>query len=202
MKVGEFCRIVRKDPQLQEVRLAIAGARALRADVDSLCDLYLEPELPPPVAASLLLQGEPLAEKTDHGTRPHLVDPSHGKIHNQDLEALQGDLRILNLTDLTQVLCNARKTGRLHLNCPEGPGEIFFFDGQVIHATHLGYEGRHAFRWILTSTLSHPDVTFRFETLTREQAFRCPRTLNMTAQKLLLTIAVEIDEDAAPYGGG
>jgi hypothetical protein len=117
------------------------------------------------------------------------------------LDSLQGNLRILSLPELTQVICGARRTGRLKLECPDGPAEIYFLDGQVIHATHLGYTGLAAFRWILTSTLAHPEVAFRFESMNKAEAFRCPRTINMAPQRLLLTIAVEIDEDSAPGRG-
>jgi len=201
MEVDEFCRIVKKDAGLRGVTLAIIAPRDLAPTDSGQFDLFIEAEsLPGDVVAAILEEAGQVGLIASKVRSPSTGGALPGE-EPDCLDSLRGSLRILSLPELTQVICGARRTGRLELQCPDGLAEIYFLDGQVIHATHLGYMGLPAFRWILTSTLAHPEVPFRFESMNKAEAFRCPRTINMPPQRLLLTIAVEIDEDSAPGRG-
>lgn len=201
IEVEELCRIVRKDASLEHVRLVVLALDDRAARSCATCDLVIGSGSSPDEVVSTVLEEIEEYLSSTVGVQPGGQSRGFRQPDGDGLDSLQGNLRILSLPELTQVICGSRRTGRLKLHCLDGPAEIYFLDGQVVHATHLGYTGLAAFRWILTSTLAHPEVAFRFESMSKAEAFRCPRTINMAPQRLLLTIAVEIDEDSAPGRG-
>ena len=54
---------------------------------------------------------------------------------------LNGDLAFVQINALLQSIALAKMTGRLEVESEKGTGEVFFIDGQPIHATSPGYKG-------------------------------------------------------------
>lgn len=58
--------------------------------------------------------------------------------------ALVGNLKDLKLPNLIQLNCMERNVAKLMIEAREGKGELYFDDGQIVHATYRGKEGDHA----------------------------------------------------------
>jgi GGDEF domain-containing protein len=60
---------------------------------------------------------------------------------NRSSTVLNGDLAFVQISALLQSINLAKMTGRLEIDSEEGAAEVFFTDGQPIHATSPGLEG-------------------------------------------------------------
>jgi GGDEF domain-containing protein len=60
---------------------------------------------------------------------------------NRSSTVLNGDLAFVQISALLQSIALAKMTGRLEIDSEEGAAEVFFTDGQPIHATSPGLEG-------------------------------------------------------------
>jgi hypothetical protein len=107
---------------------------------------------------------------------------------------LSGSLGVLDLMELSQAFSLAGKTGQLLLDCPRGEGCVYFELGKVIHATIRDRAGREAFAEILQATLRERNIAFRFAPREQGELAAVPRTIDLTVQHLLLSLAVDFDE--------
>jgi hypothetical protein len=107
---------------------------------------------------------------------------------------LSGSLGVLDLMELSQAFSLAGKTGQLFLDCPRGEGCVTFELGKVIHATIRDRAGREAFAEILQATLRERNIAFRFAPREQGELAAVPRTIDLTVQHLLLSLAVDFDE--------
>lgn len=64
--------------------------------------------------------------------------------------ALTGELTDLSLAELIEFFCNQRKTGRLEVVYPSGPGYFYLQSGSVVHATIGILRGIEAVYYALT----------------------------------------------------
>lgn len=199
MDAVEVGRIVREDAATSEVPVVMISPPADQPLPATLFDLIIDPSTPSAEIARTILQLTKASVRPPTHTRiaaqtPHLDD---------DAQNLHGTLAILNFPELTQALCNSRKTGKLEIELERGSAEVFFYDGQVIHAQSADLSGLPAFREVLAAALDRGDATFLFTPLSKAEIFRCPHTINMTPQRLLLAMAVQLDErrlERAPEG--
>ena len=167
---AELAAIIRADRDLGKVVLAVALGPS--EPVPAGFDLALDAGWTPSRSAAAL-------RRLARGRQP------------RDTLVLSGSLDALDLLHLTGTLGHCRRTGRLSLLfAGDGVGEVYFDQGQVVHARFGALEGRAAFTDLFASARRQAEeVAFEFEVLTREEVFRYPRTVEAEVQKLLLAMA-------------
>ncbi len=149
----------------------------------------------------ILLDDRPLGALADRLNR--LV--RHGLLPNPEAPAelpstgvareLSGTLGVLTFAELTQALSQTAKTGRLHLEADDQRGSILILDGMIQHAVFRNAVGLAAFARLFFESERIPNIPFRFEPLTAQEVLRNPKTLEQTAQQLLLSAAVDLEEN-------
>ncbi|MCG8455471.1 MAG: DUF4388 domain-containing protein, partial [Holophagales bacterium] len=146
---------------------------------------------------------EPRAEPK--ATRGAESEPKpRGEMEDSGARVIVGSLGVLSFAELTQAFSQTGKTGRLSLGLGEAHGEhaadapsrgyVFFDNGRVRHAEAHGEEGIPAFAHLFFETEQVEDTAFRFEPMAREEIVAYPKTIDRTAQQLLLSAAVNLDE--------
>lgn len=111
--------------------------------------------------------------------------------------ALTGELNDLSLAELIEFFCNQRKTGRLKVVYPSGPGYFYLQSGSVVHAKIGILRGIEAVFYALTL----PNASFTFS-----PAFEAPEhTINQPWTSVVLEGLRRMDEgvkasDAFPEG--
>jgi CheY-like chemotaxis protein len=165
LPAGELAAIVRSDPSLAGTTLAVALGPP--ESLPEGFDLLLDRGL---AAAELAAT---IRRRTAEGRSPENV-------------ILSGSLDAQDLLQIAGTLGHGRRTGRLSLELPGGHlGEVYFDRGQV---------GRAAFVCLFEAAQTLGEIPFDFESLTREEVFRYPRTLMADVQGLLLDTVVDLDE--------
>ena len=112
----------------------------------------------------------------------------------QPEEWIRGAVHILGFADLVQVLSHTEKSGRLDISGTTVEGTIYFDDGLVRHAEWGGFQGVEAFEGLYELTALNMDARFEFALLSVDAIAQVPRTILSSAQEILLTIMVAIDE--------
>lgn len=101
--------------------------------------------------------------------------------------SLEGDLEDVVLSGLIQMACSEKKTARLTIRAPEGKGDVFFHEGEIVHAEFGLLEGEKA----LYKVLGWTSGRFRLST-------GCPppatRTIRISWNKLLMEGMRRLDE--------
>lgn len=104
--------------------------------------------------------------------------------------ALTGELSDLSLAELIEFFCNQRKTGRLKVMYPIGPGYFYLQAGSVVHARIGELRGIEAVYCALT--LSNASFTF-------SPAFEAPEhTINQPWTSVVLEGLRRMDEGILP----
>ena len=104
--------------------------------------------------------------------------------------ALTGELSDLSLAELIEFFCNQRKTGRLKLVYPIGPGYFYLQSGSVVHARIGVLRGIEAVYYALTL----PNASFSFS-----PAFEAPeQTINQPWTSVVLEGLRRMDEGIKP----
>jgi len=104
--------------------------------------------------------------------------------------ALTGELSDLSLAELIEFFCNQRKTGRLKVIYPIGPGYFYLQNGSVVHARIGELRGIDAVYCALT--LSNASFTF-------SPAFEAPEhTINQPWTSVVLEGLRRMDEGILP----
>jgi hypothetical protein len=104
--------------------------------------------------------------------------------------ALTGELSDLSLAELIEFFCNQRKTGRLRLIYPIGPGYFYLQAGSVVHARIGTLRGIEAVYYALTL----PNASFTFS-----PAFEPPEhTINQPWTSVVLEGLRRMDEGIKP----
>ena len=104
--------------------------------------------------------------------------------------ALQGNLAEMSLANLIQVNCQEMRSARLTLTRDGQTGEVYFSDGQVVHATHGADVGEPA----LYEMLAWRDGTFVLE----RDAHTTDKTIDKTWNQLLLEGMMHLPTRVAP----
>ena len=104
--------------------------------------------------------------------------------------ALTGELSDLSLAELIEFFCNQRKTGRLKVVYPKGPGYFYLQSGAVVHARVGELRGIEAVYFALTQ----PNASFTFS-----PAFDAPeQTIHQPWASLVLEGLRRMDEGISP----
>lgn len=104
--------------------------------------------------------------------------------------ALTGELTDLSLAELIEFFCNQRKTGRLKVIYPSGPGYFYLQSGSVVHARIGDLRGIEAVYYALT--LRNASFTF-------SPAFEAPEhTINQPWTSVVLEGLRRMDEGIIP----
>lgn len=72
---------------------------------------------------------------------------------------LTGEINDLSLSELIEVFCNRRKTGRLTLEYPQGTAQFYLKPGAIVHAAFADLNGVEAVHYALTL----PNASFSFQ---------------------------------------
>jgi hypothetical protein len=72
---------------------------------------------------------------------------------------LTGEINDLSLSELIEVFCNRRKTGRLTVEYPQGTAQFYLKPGAIVHAAFEDLNGVEAVHYALTL----PNASFSFE---------------------------------------
>ncbi|HEY6046335.1 MAG TPA: DUF4388 domain-containing protein [Pyrinomonadaceae bacterium] len=104
--------------------------------------------------------------------------------------ALIGELSDLSLGELIEFFCNQRKTGRLEVVYPVGPGHFYLKSGAVVHAEFGELRGIEAIYFALTQA----NASFTFST-----AFEPPeQTINQPWTSVVLEGLRRMDQGIPP----
>jgi hypothetical protein len=104
--------------------------------------------------------------------------------------ALTGELSDLSLAELIEFFCNQRKTGRLKVVYPIGPGYFYLQTGSVVHARIGVLRGIEA----VFCALTLPNASFTFS-----PAFEAPeQTINQPWTSVVLEGLRRMDEGMVP----
>jgi hypothetical protein len=104
--------------------------------------------------------------------------------------SLTGELSDLSLAELIEFFCNQRKTGRLKVVYPSGPGYFYLLSGSVVHAKIGILRGIEAVFYALTL----PNASFTFS-----PAFEPPElTINQPWTSVVLEGLRRMDEGVRP----
>lgn len=104
--------------------------------------------------------------------------------------ALTGELTDLSLAELIEFFCNQRKTGRLKVVYPNGPGYFYLQSGSVVHARIGSLRGIDAVYYALT--LRNASFTFN-------PAFEAPEhSINQPWTSVVLEGLRRMDEGIIP----
>ena len=104
--------------------------------------------------------------------------------------ALIGELSDLSLGELIEFFCNQRKTGRLKVVYPVGPGLFYLKSGSVVHAEFGQLRGIEAIYFALTQ----PNASFTFSA-----AFEPPeQTINQPWTSVVLEGLRRMDQGIPP----
>lgn len=104
--------------------------------------------------------------------------------------ALSGELGDLSLAELIEFFGNLRKTGRLKVEFPEGPGVFYFREGDLVDAQVGQRIGPEAVYY----ALSMPNASFDFNT----HIYASRQTINEPWMRLVLEGLRRVDEGIPP----
>lgn len=188
MEADELAQILASDPALKSVRrilVPLPGDPLPDAATAVRFDLVLPPETPPQQAVVRIH----LALAPEPAPAPDAVEPGAPA-------SLSGTLGAVDFAQLAQLLAESRLAGVLGVGLPGEEGFVYFDRGEVVHSAWGTLRGRDAFREILRGALSG-GAPFRYRRLGLPEAFRLPRTIGLPIQRLLLDVAVELDQSSA-----
>lgn len=103
-----------------------------------------------------------------------------------EARGVRGSLREMPLPDVVQVLSNSRRTGKLVLRADDAVGEVYFAEGQIVHATFAEHEGDGA----IYALLAARDGDFSLE----PEVVAPKRTIKASPEALLLEGMRRFDE--------
>lgn len=163
--------------------LSLAGLYTEREDFDTAYDRLLEAKQLDPrlnIAAGL--------EAVRRARRPDLKpEAAPARVTRVDYVTLAGDLAIINVFDVIQVIENARITGVLDLNNDSQSGRILFNEGRIVDAESAGTTGEDGFKKIVEITTG----SFQFQKANNEFPVRISAATNTN---LILDTLRHLDE--------
>jgi CheY-like chemotaxis protein len=108
-------------------------------------------------------------------------------------ETIEGTLdSFFSLVDLILSLTGKNVTGELHCAINQ-PAVIFFYKGQLLHARVGEQIGEDALVEIFYQVDVKGDITYRFEDTPLEHAPKDKRSIDISVEKLLFQVTVELD---------
>ncbi|MEM6429006.1 MAG: DUF4388 domain-containing protein [Deinococcota bacterium] len=108
-------------------------------------------------------------------------------------ETIEGNLdSFFSLVDLILSLTGKAVTGQLHCAINQ-PAVIFFYKGQLLHANVGEQIGEDALVEIFYQVDVKGDIQYRFEDVALERAPENKRSIDISVEKLLFQVTVELD---------
>jgi CheY-like chemotaxis protein len=179
----EMAPLLRADPKTANIPLIAVGSGGDQALLESYragCDDFVDRRRPP-------------AEIAGH-VRRFLVSRQDGFQPTQMLSStetdLSGNLSLLDLPGVIQMLEQARQTGALHINASDADGIIFFEGGDIFHAECGTLFGDEAVTQIVKNCQGCVKGIYKFV----YGATASQRTVLRRATDLLLDALREFDE--------
>lgn len=96
-----------------------------------------------------------------------------------------GNLKHFNLTDLINILGQSKKTGQLSISSREDKENLYFLDGELIHAEHGLLEGEE----VVYELMTHNSGDFSFQ----EISVNNKKTINKETAELLREGGLRVD---------
>ncbi|MBI3827444.1 MAG: DUF4388 domain-containing protein [Candidatus Rokubacteria bacterium] len=192
MPGDELCAIVRADPDTKGILFVLIGtleelgiARASQCGADLIVAGAL---------AAWVLRGGLLTFLR------YAADPTAAlRVPGDGLDAapggFAGSLGALDVATVVQAVSHMNMTGRLSLALCPAAGLIVFDHGRPIHAEFGGEQGERAVMGLLVFRAR--GGSFAFAPLDDAATGAAPRTIDATAEQLLLAAAAHIDERCA-----
>lgn len=87
---------------------------------------------------------------------------------------LTGEINDLSLSEVIELFCNRRRTGRLTVAYPQGTAQIYLEPGTIVHALFDDLKGIEAFHYALT--LTNASFTFQPEVEAPDRSIDQPWT--------------------------
>ena len=75
--------------------------------------------------------------------------PGRVALHSTTMP-LTGEINDLSLSELIELFCNRRKTGRLTVEYPQGTAQFYLKPGAIVHAAFEDLNGVEAVHYALT----------------------------------------------------
>jgi CheY-like chemotaxis protein len=179
----EMAPLLRADPKTANIPLIAVGSGGDQALLEAYragCDDFVDRRRPP-------------AEIAGH-VRRFLVSRQDGFQPTQMLSStetdLSGNLSLLDLPGVIQMLEQARQTGALHINASDADGIIFFEGGDIFHAECGTFFGDEAVTQIVKNCQASSKGNYKFV----YGATASQRTVLRSATDLLLDALREFDE--------
>lgn len=179
----EMAPLLRADPKTVNIPLIAVGSGGDQALLEAYragCDDFVDRRRPP-------------AEIAGH-IRSFLVSRQDGFQPTQMLSSaetdLSGNLSLLDLPGVIQMLEQARQTGALHINASDADGIIFFEGGDIFHAECGTLFGDEAVTQIVKNCQGSAKGIYKFV----YGATASQRTVLRSATDLLLDALREFDE--------
>jgi tetratricopeptide (TPR) repeat protein len=164
--------------------LSLASLYTERDEFDTAYDRLLEAkQLDPRLNIAAGLEAVRRARRPDLQPEPTPVARSQ----RLDYVTLAGDLAVINIFDVIQVIENAKIGGALDLNSDSHSGRIFFNEGRIVDAESEGATGENGFKKIVEITSG----SFQFQKTNNEFPVRITAATNTN---LILDTLRHLDE--------
>lgn len=148
-RLREICLAQAQKDEAARQCLALASLYVERDDFDSAYDRLLEAkQLDSRINIAGGLEAIRRARRPDLHAAPPVTSPQSG----QPYVTLAGDLAIISVFDVIQVLENAKLTGALTLSNDPQIGRVLFNEGQIVDAEAGEAKGQEGFRKIVEIT--------------------------------------------------
>jgi hypothetical protein len=142
-------------------------------------------------AIESLIDGKPMAPVTP---KPQVEETSPSQSEGPNIpDVLLGNFAVVNMFDVIQIIENNRLVGTLAVKSPDGKGEIYFTDGQIVGADSDASTGTEALKDFLGVT----EGSFEFKRTDKNYPNTIGATSNMS---LMLDLLRAKDEEAAALG--
>jgi CheY-like chemotaxis protein len=181
MDAAELAAVVRGDPATRTIPMVVLDADA-GADLPDV-DLVLNGATP---MAVVLMGIENVLGM--HRQSPRTTADSRAAVPT----GLRGSLAVMDLPEVSQAIALGTKTGRLSLALTSGRGVVVFEAGRIVHAEYAGLTGSKAFAGLVRAARLGGD--FSFTAADRDEIRAIARTIHGSVDRLLLTVASDIDE--------
>jgi CheY-like chemotaxis protein len=183
MSGWDFYEIVISDTNLRRVVVVLLDDNA-RGKLDGSSSAIALPEATPgeqiyKAAVSKLRQLGRIGRKTSTSA--------------SSVETIQGSLdSFFSLVDLILSLTGKGVTGELRFSFASD-ANIFFYKGQLLHATVGSQAGEDALIEIFYQVDTQGNTEYRFDNLELDRAPEDKRTIDISVEKLLFQVTVELD---------
>ncbi len=190
MTARDLCDLISDDAALRQlpfILLSEAGGDLVLPDHQLVLAAQASPAEVLAAAFTLLLSAGKLSE-----TPPR--DPFESRYEPRAVK-ISGTLEALTLFDLAVSLGQGKRSGRLVVLSGDLEGTLYLEAGRLIHAALAEATGEDAVQEIFARVHHEPKTRFLFAD---GLPHKMPKTIRTSLDKLLLQVAVNLDEESVP----